>query len=256
MVNVRRMQACDVAAASKVKEDAFRGTSLSSYFNSFALPESERRMSSFRQFLSASLTELVAIDESSKVLGYTSYKYIDETVSDTLIQESTVSELWLARLESKLIQVQYMLRHLPTYFRQRTTRSDISRKIASFRQSLDESHKNNLYLPRSFVEEHNLDPQKTSYLAADSGKIVKYVYIAVLGVDPASQGHGVGKTLLQEATKLADEKGVPTVLESTAAGYPVYLKKGFIDIKRPAVHTDGDYQWTAPSLVRLPASKS
>jgi ribosomal protein S18 acetylase RimI-like enzyme len=48
-----------------------------------------------------------------------------------------------------------------------------------------------------------------------------------MAVDPECQGQGIGKRLLAEECKLADQAGQDIYLESTSAGKKLYQSAGF-----------------------------
>jgi GNAT superfamily N-acetyltransferase len=53
-------------------------------------------------------------------------------------------------------------------------------------------------------------------------------YLAIIGVDPARQGHGVGSLLLKSTLAQVDEQGLPAYLESSnPANVPLYERHGF-----------------------------
>jgi ribosomal protein S18 acetylase RimI-like enzyme len=53
-------------------------------------------------------------------------------------------------------------------------------------------------------------------------------YLAVIGVDPSRQGHGVGSTLLNATLTRVDEEGLPAYLESSnPANISLYERHGF-----------------------------
>ncbi|CAN5621354.1 GNAT family N-acetyltransferase [soil metagenome] len=53
-------------------------------------------------------------------------------------------------------------------------------------------------------------------------------YLAILGTDPAHQGHGVGSALIGAITDRCDEQGLPAYLESSKEqNVPFYVRHGF-----------------------------
>lgn len=53
-------------------------------------------------------------------------------------------------------------------------------------------------------------------------------YLDLLAIDPQYQGQGHGKALVQWGLNQAREEGVCASVVSSAAGYPFYLKMGFV----------------------------
>jgi GNAT superfamily N-acetyltransferase len=54
-------------------------------------------------------------------------------------------------------------------------------------------------------------------------------YLSVLGTDPAHQGNGVGRTLIEAVTDRCDTTGIGAYLESSkAANVPYYERFGFV----------------------------
>lgn len=53
-----------------------------------------------------------------------------------------------------------------------------------------------------------------------------------LSVDPKRRRKGIGMILLQWGLDRAQEENIAVGLESSAAGSPLYLKAGFVEIKR------------------------
>lgn len=53
----------------------------------------------------------------------------------------------------------------------------------------------------------------------------RWIYVNYLGVSPAFQGKGVGKTLMRRVHSLAKERGYTGYLEASDVGLPVYLKR-------------------------------
>ena len=55
-----------------------------------------------------------------------------------------------------------------------------------------------------------------------------FAWIGMVLVDPAMRGHGIGTRLLDEAVALVAD--VPSIrLDATPAGFPLYLKRGFVE---------------------------
>jgi GNAT superfamily N-acetyltransferase len=53
-------------------------------------------------------------------------------------------------------------------------------------------------------------------------------YLAIIGVDPARQGYGVGAALLRSRLRRCDQEGLPAYLESSSLGnVPLYQHFGF-----------------------------
>jgi hypothetical protein len=74
--------------------------------------------------------------------------------------------------------------------------------------------------------------------------------LSILVTHPEQQRRGAGSTLIKWGCDLADEKNLPTYLEATPAGYPVYKKQGFADIDtfifefKPFTGRDGSVKFT------------
>lgn len=74
-------------------------------------------------------------------------------------------------------------------------------------------------------------------------------WIAMVLVDAAFRGQGIGRTLLDRALAFLEERDVPTVrLDATPLGRPLYEKHGFVE-----EYTLTRFEGDAP-LVRSPAS--
>ena len=55
--------------------------------------------------------------------------------------------------------------------------------------------------------------------------------LALLITRPDFQGKGAGSALVKHGLAFADELDLPTWLEASPAGYPVYKKLGFEDVE-------------------------
>lgn len=55
--------------------------------------------------------------------------------------------------------------------------------------------------------------------------------LALLVTRPDFQGKGAGSALIKQGLALADELDLPTWLEASQAGYPLYKKLGFEDVE-------------------------
>lgn len=68
-----------------------------------------------------------------------------------------------------------------------------------------------------------------------TGDIEEHWFMSKLTVDPKWRRKGIGMMLLQWGFDRAQEENIPVGLESSRAGSPLYLKAGFVEIKR--------YEW-------------
>jgi GNAT superfamily N-acetyltransferase len=63
-------------------------------------------------------------------------------------------------------------------------------------------------------------------------------YLPLIGVDPASQGRGIGSLLMRHALRRCDADGLPAYLESSnPRNLPLYLRHGFEIVGRIQVGT-------------------
>src|SRR5690348_5656541 len=59
----------------------------------------------------------------------------------------------------------------------------------------------------------------------------RFAWIGMVLVDPDAQGQGVGASLLNRVTHALED--VPCIrLDATPAGYPLYVKRGFVEERR------------------------
>ncbi|BFZ54755.1 hypothetical protein PYCC9005_001792 [Savitreella phatthalungensis] len=79
-----------------------------------------------------------------------------------------------------------------------------------------------------------------------------FTYVSWLAVRPEAQGRGVGKAMLEHGMS----RGLPLFLESSEAGYPVYMHVGFEDLNVPTIirDEDGAVVEELPSLLWRPTS--
>lgn len=81
-----------------------------------------------------------------------------------------------------------------------------------------------------------------------------YWYLWALGVEPASQGQGIGSRLLSPALAEADEAGVPCYLETeTENNVAFYHKRGFVVSVQETLAESGLTLWT---MTRPPQSRA
>lgn len=71
--------------------------------------------------------------------------------------------------------------------------------------------------------------------AVDYGR---FAYIGLMAVHPDAQGQGIGSTLLQHLLRWLDARGTSTaLLDATEAGYPLYVKAGFVEQDRAELYS-------------------
>ncbi|BGP44771.1 hypothetical protein JCM10450v2_000585 [Rhodotorula kratochvilovae] len=79
----------------------------------------------------------------------------------------------------------------------------------------------------------------------------RFYHLAILAIDPSSQGLGIGRKLLQWGCDEADAAGLPVFLEASDEGIPLYEKTGFAQFGE-RVHSGPDGQMTVLPMRRLP----
>lgn len=87
----------------------------------------------------------------------------------------------------------------------------------------------------------------TDYLEALHKRDVpsRHWYLPTLGVDPPSQGQGIGSALLQPALALADVDGLPCYLETERErNVPFYNRHGFEVVDEVDLPKSGPHIWT------------
>ncbi|WP_426572186.1 GNAT family N-acetyltransferase [Aquihabitans sp. McL0605] len=68
-------------------------------------------------------------------------------------------------------------------------------------------------------------------------------YLAILGTDPAHQGHGIGSALIREITDRCDAQGLGAYLESSKeTNVPFYARHGF-EVREEMEVGDGHKIW-------------
>jgi GNAT superfamily N-acetyltransferase len=69
-------------------------------------------------------------------------------------------------------------------------------------------------------------------------------YLAMIGTDPAHQGHGIGSALIAAVTDRCDAEGLPAYLESSkAANVPFYARHGFVEQDVIDLPAKGPQMW-------------
>jgi len=79
-------------------------------------------------------------------------------------------------------------------------------------------------------------------------------FVAMMAVDPAAQGRGLGRALLGQAMR---RPGQPLMLYATEEGRPLYERLGFREVDRASKHVGIPTLpsgWTAPGAVRVATS--
>jgi GNAT superfamily N-acetyltransferase len=71
-----------------------------------------------------------------------------------------------------------------------------------------------------------------------------HYFLALLGTDPARQGHGIGSAMLSSQLRRCDAEGFPAYLESSnRRNLALYARHGFEVIKELRLRGDGPSTW-------------
>ena len=81
-----------------------------------------------------------------------------------------------------------------------------------------------------------------------------HALLMFLTVDPMWQRRGAGRMLLKWGADRCDEIGIPSYLEATPFGYPLYRSCGFEDYEPLTISVDGE-DVTYPTMLRQPKRK-
>jgi GNAT superfamily N-acetyltransferase len=76
------------------------------------------------------------------------------------------------------------------------------------------------------------------------------VDLDLLGTDPEHQRRGAGALIVQYGCDIADRDGIPSYIDSSVQGKPLYEKFGFKDLSDPQFTWEG-----LASMVREPVSR-
>ena len=100
----------------------------------------------------------------------------------------------------------------------------------------------NLFSPAGFAKagvRHALPPRQLLDLGASFRRALRgrrHLYVFALAVAPEEQGKGYGRCALRQALRLADARGVPTILETTTErNRALYERHGFAAVGRVTV---------------------
>lgn len=221
MVHIREARISDVPSIVNIRVNAFQ-TPVARWLNS---NHPINRLHASMELRSALIAHpddihLVACDDAGTVVG--SCLGAVQTAEDILRPEP-----WsLARLEASLSSWETWFMALPTVLRGRQQRAATAERVKVFAETIDASR------------------------AANTKTLGKFLYVKLLIVDPACQGHGVGAKLLQHCRNLARQLNVPVYLESSQRGYPFYKKLGFTDFGDPCIISyQGEKLETLPTVL-------
>ena len=71
-----------------------------------------------------------------------------------------------------------------------------------------------------------------------------HYYLALLGTEPARQGHGIGSAMLETQLARCDAEGIPAYLESSnGRNVPLYARHGFEVTKELVLAPSGPSMW-------------
>jgi GNAT superfamily N-acetyltransferase len=72
----------------------------------------------------------------------------------------------------------------------------------------------------------------------------RHYYLPVVGVEPGSQGRGIGTALLRPVLERCDSEGIPAYLEATSPrNRACYLRNGFEDMEEVTLPKGGPPMW-------------
>lgn len=78
-----------------------------------------------------------------------------------------------------------------------------------------------------------------------------HYYLQSIGVEPALQGRGIGKALLQPVLDRCDQERWPAFLETAqVSNLPLYQSRGFVEVSRAALARGGPlmyFMWREPA---------
>lgn len=229
MITVSVLQDKDATGAAKCMSDAFDGTTFNNWLNDPSDPTIIIRQTlAFRLGArQGSEQQSVALDESGTVCGLISFVIRGPDGNN---EGGSV----LGKLEAILLDWEIRLRNLPILWAHRqSTRTSRDR----FKQAMTHAGEK---------EKVNMDNQGHS----------RFVHIHLLTVSPGYQGRGIGQKLLHFAKQVSETENIPIYLESSAVGYPFYMREGFIDLKNSMdVWDEGVQVWSAAAIMWSPSSR-
>ncbi|ODH48255.1 hypothetical protein GX48_05655 [Paracoccidioides brasiliensis] len=77
-----------------------------------------------------------------------------------------------------------------------------------------------------------IDFRENIYRMRERMRGKRHAFLNVLTTDTAHQGLGAGSAMLKYGIEIADRENLPTWLEGSQKGYPLYRKFGFEDVDR------------------------